>query len=488
MKRMLEFLLLVTAVFFIAVSCSKSPKSGAEIPKGADTPDTTGIPDDSGKSNTVIPKAGNTVLLPGEVVRPVYPEGISINDFDGRRTIRESNPVDEEFLNSVKDFSYRTASEIIAGTSGNIIYSPLSLYYALSLACSGAGSENDPELTVTKQELLNILGMDSAEELSAQCGNLYRLLYREDEVSTLRIANSIWLGQDRIFHDRFKENAASNFYSSLFNADFTDAKTADIMARWVSENTSGKIKPVFEFNAEQIMSILNTVYFYDEWMNRFDEEKTMEDIFYKPDGTEVSCDFMNMTFGSHGFTIGDGFLSSSLNLKNSGSMVFILPDAGVDPHDLMSDPETVRRIFSREDAICGEVVFKVPKFSYGSRLNLKEALKRLGINEAFEKNADFRNMTDGIAYISDISQETHITIDEKGVEAAAFTRIDYTGDALPEGRAEMILNRPFIYGIISYSGTPLFIGICEDPADTSSVTVNADAALNSNYADSDYSR
>ena len=68
-----------------------------------------------------------------------------------------------------------------------------------------------------------------------------------------------------------------------------------------------------------------------------------------------------------------------------------------------------------------------------------------------------------MAFIIKIRQETHIGIDEIGVEASAFTQIDYVGAAQPIDRAEMILDRPFIYGIVTGDGTLLFAGILENP-------------------------
>ena len=41
----------------------------------------------------------------------------------------------------------------------------------------------------------------------------------------------------------------------------------------------------------------------------------------------------------------------------------------------------------------------------------------------------------------------------------------YAGAALPEGRAEMTLNRPFIYYITAPDGSLLFVGVCENPAE-----------------------
>ena len=74
-------------------------------------------------------------------------------------------------------------------------------------------------------------------------------------------------------------------------------------------------------------------------------------------------------------------------------------------------------------------------------------------------------ITDQMAYINEIQQQTHISIDEEGVEASAFTQIDYVGSATSEGRVDMILDRPFIYGITASNGSLLFIGICMNPVE-----------------------
>ena len=117
-----------------------------------------------------------------------------------------------------------------------------------------------------------------------------------------------------------------------------------------------------------------------------------------------------------------------------------------------------------EKRSCGEVVWKIPKFEFGSQCDLTKALQAMGITKAFQSDADFSGMTDDIAFISSVEQHTHIAIDENGVEASAFTQIDYCGAALPDGKAEMILNRPFFYGITSSNGTLIFVGVCNNPA------------------------
>lgn len=85
--------------------------------------------------------------------------------------------------------------------------------------------------------------------------------------------------------------------------------------------------------------------------------------------------------------------------------------------------------------------------------------------EALE-GADFSQMTDADGVlVSSIRQDSHISVNEKGVGAASFTDLAYAGAALPDGRAKMILDRPFLYGIED-NGVWLFIGVCDVPQES----------------------
>lgn len=397
------------------------------------------------------------------ILEVVYPEAYAFDDYDNWRKLREENPVDDSTIGTINDFAYKTSSFILTEAEKNTNYSPLSLYYALALATSGAKNE-------TEMELLNLLDSFDTQVLSKQCGNLYRLLYKDNEIGKIKIANSIWLdnevnGQPVVFNDTFVENAAKNFYASSYSVDFSNKETANAMGNWISENTKGTLEPAIETNPQQILSIINTVYFYDQWINRFNKSNTVEDAFYLLNGGEVKIDFMNQTLGSTGFSKGINFTRASLGLKNGGEMVFILPDEGISPYDLVSSSEKMKEIFEGGENFHGEVVWKIPKFNFNSQLKLKDILKALNVKLAFEPSADFTGMTDQMAYISEIQQQTYISIDEVGVEASAFTQINYVGAVHPEGRADMILDRPFIYGITTSNGSLLFIGVCMNPAE-----------------------
>ena len=69
-------------------------------------------------------------------------------------------------------------------------------------------------------------------------------------------------------------------------------------------------------------------------------------------------------------------------------------------------------------------------------------------------------------YISDIRQETTLTIDEEGCEGAAYTKVEYStsgAEYIPPRQVELNLNRPFLFAVRAHGGV-LFVGIVENPA------------------------
>lgn len=421
------------------------------------------LSDQTGTEQTMVTKAQqtNTGLFVTPMQKITYPEKISFDDFDQKLARRNANPVDQGFVRAVNGFGGALAVQTLRGQAQNRNLSPVSLYMALSLAASGAQGE-------TREELFSVLGLNgkNADYLVTQANHLFQRLSFDNEIGRLRLANSIWLNQNERFRDAFVNQAAQKLYASAYQVDFGKSKTAKAMGKWISDQTNGVLQPEVSFPPGQLMTILNTVCFKDEWSDRFDRQATKPDAFYVSAQKSVQCDFMNMAYSMHSFTSGKGYTRSALSLKNGGRMVFILPDEARSVDSLISSPQEATALFTGEDNESGKVIFQIPKFSFGSQLDLADTLKKMGIRRAFsEEQADFSGITQNTAFFSGIRQETHIAIDEKGVEAAAFTKLDMAGAAAPNGQVvHMILNRPFLYGIVS-DGVLIFAGVCGNPAE-----------------------
>lgn len=381
---------------------------------------------------------------------------------DNRIEYMKANTPDESFVAAVNGFSYRTADKLLtSGTEGgtNICYSPLSLYLTLALATAGADGE-------TRSELAALIGYDSEVDtavIAENCGKLLRRISSKSLTGHLKIANSLWVDDSIELIKSFADMAADSFFASVYSADLQSSDTQAAMKRWVKDNTSGSIDPVIYVDPLTILSLMNTVDFTDQWIDRFDASNNNTGVFHAPN-EDINVEYMNSRYSSHYYAYGDKWVTSSLGLKDAASMVFILPDEGISPEELISE-YGIDALINGGEAGSGEVIWQLPKFKFETKTGLDEMIKEMGAVSAYDHdNADFAGITSfKPVWIGSIVQQTVIEIDEKGVSAAAFTNIQYAGAAMPEGRADMILDRPFIFAVTSYGGIPLFAGVVNQP-------------------------
>ena len=154
----------------------------------------------------------------------------------------------------------------------------------------------------------------------------------------------------------------------------------------------------------------------------------------------------------------------------NGMMQFILPDEGVSVYELLEDEQVLEFIdkgLQYEQSKNLIVNMSIPKFDVSSNSEITEALKKLGITDAFEADkADFSPVSSDTNNIS-ISRVEHgvrVITDEDGVKAAAYTVELMTGASLPpDEKIDFVLDRPFMFVIRLGDGLPLFVGIVENP-------------------------
>ena len=437
MKQRIGAILLSGAMAFSLCACTSIP--GPE-PTGAQSPEVTQTADG---------------IAPLREVE--YPESISYYDNEKQWAMMEENTVEEETIDQINSFSYQTAAELLRGEeSGN--YSPISLYLALALCTTGAQQE-------TQQEMLQALGASDIETLAEQCGKLYRTLYTDNEIGELKIHNSIWLNEAENVDCKkdFLRTAALNFCTGVYQLDFSDESAGETIGKWIADHANGTLTPELQINPDDLLHLINTVYFYDQWTDRFSVEETVADTFHGTAGDET-IDFMNRVDASQGFVKGEGFTRASLGMKNGNTMTFVLPDEGRSPAEFLQSPEALEAAFTAGEMESGEVTWKIPKFSIEAKYSCENMLQDLGIQSAFSQTANFSGMTNSLAYLDSVLQETYIGVNEKGVEASAFTDIAVAGAAMPTGEAKMILDRPFLYAIENGSGVILFIGVYQGGA------------------------
>ncbi len=366
--------------------------------------------------------------------------------------------ISQSFRKALWEFAFKTSwAALSGGDNKNALYSPISLYYALAMLEAGAGGQ-------TKDDLRAFLELTEGMDSGAELQKLYPLLLDEGTSDEL-IANAVWMRPelgDQVGQG-WLDQMANFFYASVFKVDFNDAATPVKMSKWVEEQTRGKIKPVIDPSGADII-LMNTLYFKTAWEVEFEKDRNREDSFFAPSGKLDDVTFMNETFSDHNYLAADQFRASAIKLKN-GKIDFILPNEGVSPETLLAKPDFLKSVYEGERRTA-EVVFSIPKFSYRTKIDVLKNMESLGLRRILQGRPDLTVMVAPHlpTEVSWITQETFIELNEKGVEAAAYTEIAVpTSMPPPDSVVELWFNRPFIYVISDDAGVPLFVGVVNNP-------------------------
>src|SRR5690625_4613949 len=115
----------------------------------------------------------------------------------------------------------------------------------------------------------------------------------------------------------------------------------------------------------------------------------------------------------------------------------------------------------------GKVIF--PKFELEYETELNDALKMLGMNDAFSKeDANFADMIheEEQIYLDLLKQKTYIDIHEEGTEAAAVTSAEIRLTSAPvDAPFYLEVNRPFLFTITDdETNIILFMGAIQLPS------------------------
>lgn len=365
---------------------------------------------------------------------------------------------DTFFSNSTRTFLSDTGTE-------NIVYSPLSLYMALGMSAEISDGN-------TRQQILDVLAQGDIETLRSNSKSIWQANYMDDGMAKCVLATSLWTNNNINYNQGTVDSLAENYYSSVFTGDPSNDEYNKLMQDWLNEQTDGLLTDYvsdIKMSPEMVLALASTVNYSGKWNDKFSKELTKTSTFHSPNG-DIQCDFMNAERDTLYFW-GDKFASISMGLENNGQMRLILPDEGVSPEELINDDEAIGYMMSTRDYANSKFVtvnMSVPKFDVSSNIDLVDGLGRLGITDLFDSaKSDFSPLSGsaddiGIA-LSKAEQDARVMIDEEGCKAAALTVMVYDGAAMPEDRVDFVLDRPFVFEIMSETGLPLFVGIVNVP-------------------------
>ena len=396
---------------------------------------------------------------------PPYPDeenGWDQADYEAwREDLQARLALGREQSAALGDFLAASARQLLTGAAGeNRVYSPLNIYLALAMLAEVTDGES-------RGQILEVLGAESIEGLREQAGAVWNAAYRDDGVTTTVLASSLWISEDLIYRQETLDALAEHYYAASYQAPMGTDAADQALTDWTAEQTRGLIGSdgkVLETTPDTLMVLASTLYVMGRWNTEFQPENNTDDVFTTADGAEQEAEFMHRTENAY-FLSREGYQAASLH-SSAGEVVFVLPDEGVSPRELLADPEFLGSLdVYGDDGIYGEVRWSVPKFDVGSDLDLKSTLAGLGITSVLDtKTADFSPLTGTEpVWLDQAKQIARVQVDEQGIVAAAVTLLGL-GDGGPEVDPRicvMDLDRPFLFVVRSNNDVNLFVGVVD---------------------------
>ena len=344
----------------------------------------------------------------------------------------------------------------------NTMISPMSVSLALAMVYNGTEGNTKAQM----EQMLHKAGMTS-EDINQSYKELVAALISHDPKVELSISNAIFYRKTFPVKDAFKTTNKNYYNAEVSGLDFSKtAETLNKVNGWVNTNTKGKIDKIIEqVKAEDIMYLLNAIYFNGEWKYRFDTKETADRSFTKENNTVVQVPTMKIEKPFNYFNHSDFQLLEMPYGSGKYSMLIFLPASGKNTGDVISmmSSENVNGWISKLSEQKKEVF--LPKFEFKFDNSLKDELAALGMTDAFDDaKANLSGISDAAQLvISEVMHKTYIKVDERGTEAAAVTGITVGVTSMPVDNSFRV-DHPFVFAIREKDTQAiLFIGKVMDP-------------------------
>lgn len=364
---------------------------------------------------------------------------------------------------SVNAFAFDLFGKLRSGDD-NLFISPLSAAAALAMAHAGARGQSAQEMA----KVLHLPEQTSAvhdgfealfDELNAARGSDCRLL----------VANAAWPHAAAHLLPEYVALVRSRYDAIVQTLDFTSAarEAENVINRWVADRTENTIKqliPQGTIDLQTRLVLTNAVYFKGAWAERFALELTVDAPFTLSNGEKVTVRMMHRT-GSFGHARVDRVQLVELPYATETlSMVVLLPD---DPNGLdQLEKSITAEAFAQWAALLKptQIAVYIPRFKSSSDFRLDDALKALGMRDAFSQaKADFEGMTGKKdLFIGGVFHSSFVDVNEAGAEAAGATGVVMN---LKSGAHSVFkADHPFLYVIRHIpSNCILFLGRMAKP-------------------------
>ena len=354
----------------------------------------------------------------------------------------------------------------------NMIYSPLSIKYALKMLSDGADNN-------TKKEIDDLVA--------------HYTLAKYNSSEHLSLANGVFI------LDSYKDKILDSYIDTLrknYNAEvkYDSFESASTMNKWSQEKTLSLIKNMIKDSDLQDnlrMVLINSLAIDMEWQHKFGRENTYGQDFTKDDGSVVNAEMMHASSEykgeyvdeSFGYYLDDDVQVYSRQLKEYDGerleFVAIMPKterltdytADLSKNDIDDLLGKIEHINTKPLTVpVRKVNLTIPMFDFEYDLDLVNDLKALGMHDAFTRAANLSKMTGNLdLYVSNAMHKAKIEFSEEGIKAAATTAFFIAAKSafiMPQEteNINIVFDKPFLFLIRDTITNELwFVGTMYEP-------------------------
>jgi serpin B len=348
------------------------------------------------------------------------------------------------------------------GEPKNTMISPMSISLALAMVYNGTNGDTKKQM----EDMLHKSGL-TPDDINQSYKELVAALSSHDPKVELAISNAIFYRNTFSVKNDFITTNQNYYQAEVAGLDFT--KTAETLSKvngWVNTKTKGKIPEILqEVNPEDVIYLLNAIYFNGEWQYRFDPKETTDMPFTKADNLVIqvptmaienpykvysheSFQMLEMPYGSGKYSM---LIFLPASGKNTNNVISLLTADNVDGW-IQKMTEQKKKVY-------------LPKFEFKFDDSLVDELNALGMTDAFnDAKANLSGISDAAKLvISEVMHKSYIKVDERGTEAAAVTGITIGVTSMPIDNSFRV-DHPFVFAIREKDTKAiLFIGKVMNP-------------------------
>lgn len=345
----------------------------------------------------------------------------------------------------------------------NGVFSPSTLYCALlGLAgvCAGDSQQEILNAIFCEKDQMQIMNAAVREGVTGDSGGSY-----------CSMGSSLWLNNKLNIKEERLLELCEAFASDAFIGEMGTAEMDAAIQKWTNDSTGNMLKghvKAIKTESNTAMEMLTTSYFKAMWFSKFKDRNTARGDFYINEDTAVRCSYMKDTDDTDCY-VGEKFTAVCKAMEFGHEMWFVLPEQGVTVAELINDTAAMEFLvnpsaFKQEEY---RVTMRIPRFEISSKIDLRTAMRAMGIHSVFSPEAaNLSEITDEPQiYLSKADHATRVKLTEKGVEAAALVEMGWVCAGIPPElkKLDFTLDRPFLFAISKNNKVPMYVGAIMDP-------------------------